>query len=160
MNSLARAIHIRVMAYPTISQNMWEILNHWFLTGGNGAHWIDGELRDTCFDRKLQAASEAFDRGERVKWKITNDNLMVWDREATPADWLISPLGKYGLAVTTPPDAKPEWKKAVIGLCRYIIKHNLNGGYESLGVIGENVKMAKIILEKLGVDGEEDKSQG
>lgn len=145
MNSLAYRINLRRMAYPSISNNMWELLNHWFLIIGNGYEWVDGELVPDEYDSEKKiyaAAKKTLKPGKPTPWAIKESDFGMGDFVGA---------SKHSAIMTIPLDAKPEWKACVVGLCRYIIKHDIKGLPE-LAWDGDVVTWAKKALERLEVN--------
>jgi hypothetical protein len=145
MNSLARRINIRRLGYPTISRNMWEIFDHWFLVAGNGYEWKNGELVSDLDERTTKATIQV-DAGQRAKW--TDEEETEYRREKFLSDgefeepeelvnsYLQSaieepkfnpktdfyPISQYSKCMTAPPDLKPEWRRALIGFLLALVK--------------------------------------
>ncbi len=107
--------------YPTLFQKRMDVMNHMFLTLGNGYYWVGGELVDIlCECREKPCPCE---RAEKKVGKITLHNAKARRADYSPSvDLPVHYCGSYSAIENLPKDLKFDWKAGIIWFLDSIIK--------------------------------------
>jgi hypothetical protein len=128
LRDFERAIEIRRMAWPTISQDRISILDHWFLTIGNGMEWNDGVL--ISVSGRAEDAIERYKNGERPDWTNERDDYhyerLAAEREGkefVPPHGSHYPISDYSRCWKVPDNVEPDWLAGVREILHVVIEH-------------------------------------
>ncbi len=105
--------------YPTLFQKRMDVMNHMFLTLGNGSEWKNGEIVENSCDCRRD---EERCYQERKVPKISLNNAYARRLDYSPSENLpVHYCGSYSLISKVPKNVKPDWKAAIIWFLDSII---------------------------------------